>query len=104
MGRLADGWFPRLEPGPDLDAARAVISAAAREAGRDPAAIGMEARVRSGAAGTDELIEKAQRWREAGATHLSVDTMGSALPGLDAHLDALARAGEALQPAGSSAR
>jgi probable F420-dependent oxidoreductase len=101
MGRLADGWFPRVEPGADLDAARAIIAAAASEAGRDPAAIGMEPRVSWGAGGTNELIRKAERWREAGATHLSVDTMGSGLHGLDAHLDALTRAGEALQLAGA---
>jgi probable F420-dependent oxidoreductase len=97
MGRLADGWFPRVEPGPKLEAASAIIAAAAAEAGRDPATIGMEARVSWGAGGVDELISDAERWREAGATHLSVDTMGSELPGLDAHLDALAKAGKALE-------
>jgi probable F420-dependent oxidoreductase len=97
IGRLADGWFPRLEPGPDLDDALAVIAAAAAEAGRDPAAIGMDGRLRQGAGGTGDLVKDAERWRDAGATHLSVDTMGSGLPGLDAHLDALAEAAEALQ-------
>jgi hypothetical protein len=33
-----------------------------------------------------------------------VDTMGSRLPGLDARLDALAKAAEALQLAGSAER
>jgi probable F420-dependent oxidoreductase len=102
MGRLADGWFPRVEPGPDLDAARAIIAAAAAQAGRDPAAIGMQVRVSWGAGGADELIGNAERWRDAGATHLSVNTMGSGLRGLDAHLDALARAGGALQLAGAA--
>lgn len=102
MGRLADGWFPRVEPGPDLEAAREEIAAAATEAGRDPAAIGMEARASWSAAGADELIGRAGEWRDAGATHLSVDTMGSGLRGLDAHLDALAKAAEALQLAGST--
>jgi probable F420-dependent oxidoreductase len=98
MGRLADGWFPRVEPGPDLDAARAIIAAAATEAGRDPAAIGMDARIKQGAGGTDDLLRDAQRWRDEGATHVSVDTMGSGLAGLDAHVEALAKAAEALQP------
>jgi alkanesulfonate monooxygenase SsuD/methylene tetrahydromethanopterin reductase-like flavin-dependent oxidoreductase (luciferase family) len=97
---LADGWFPRVEPGPKLEAASAIIAAAAAEAGRDPATIGMEAGVSWGAGGVDELISDAERWREAGATHLSVDTMGSELPGLDAHLGALAKAGTALELAG----
>jgi probable F420-dependent oxidoreductase len=96
IGRLADGWFPRVEPGPELDQARAIITASAAKAGRDPGAIGMSGRVRQGAEGTDELAGDAQRWRDAGATHVSVDTMGFGLSGLDAHLDALARAAEAL--------
>ena len=32
-GRLADGWFPQVLPGPKLDDARAVVDAAAKEAG-----------------------------------------------------------------------
>jgi probable F420-dependent oxidoreductase len=96
IGRLADGWFPRVEPGPELDKARAIIATAAAKAGRDPAAIGMDGRVKQGAGGTDDLVRDAQRWRDAGATHVSVDTMGFGLSGLDAHLDALVRAGEAL--------
>jgi probable F420-dependent oxidoreductase len=96
IGRLAEGWFPRVEPGPDLDEARAIITSAATEAGRDPAAIGMDGRVRHGAGGTDDLLRDTERWRAAGATHVSVDTMGSGLPGLDAHLDALATAAGAL--------
>jgi len=102
MGRLADGWFPRVEPGPDLDEARAIIATAAAGAGRDPAAIGMDARIKQGAAGTDDLVRDAERWRDAGATHVSVDTMGAGLPGLDAHLDALAKASAALQLTGSA--
>jgi probable F420-dependent oxidoreductase len=96
IGRIADGWFPRVDPGPELDEARAIIAAAAADAGRDPAAIEMDGRVKQGAGGTDELARDAQRWRDAGATHLSVDTMGFGLSGVDAHLDALARAGEGL--------
>jgi probable F420-dependent oxidoreductase len=100
MGRLADGWFPRVEPGPALDEARGIIAAAATEAGRDPATIGMSARVRWGAGSTGDFATAAGTWRDAGATHLSVDTMGSGLHGLDAHLDALAGASAALAPLG----
>jgi alkanesulfonate monooxygenase SsuD/methylene tetrahydromethanopterin reductase-like flavin-dependent oxidoreductase (luciferase family) len=97
MGRLADGWFPRVEPGPDLDEARHAIATAAAEAGRDPASIGMDGRIRQGAGATNDLVRNAQRWREAGATHVSVDTMRSELAGLEAHLGALATAAEALR-------
>jgi probable F420-dependent oxidoreductase len=103
-GALADGWFPRVEPGPDLDAARSVVFDAAVAAGRDPAAIGMDARIKQGAGGTDDLTRDATRWRDAGASHLSVDTMDSGLGGVEAHLDALANAAEALQLPSPSAR
>jgi hypothetical protein len=96
MGRLADGWFPMIQPGPKLDEARAIIDGAAREAGRDPAAIGMEGRVdwRGDAA---DLAERVGRWRVVGATHLSINTMHAGLATVDDHLGALARASEALQ-------
>ena len=96
IGRLADGWFPQVGPGPDLDRARAVVAAAAAAAGRDPAQLGMEGRVNwRGDPAT--LAERARQWQDAGATHLSVNTMGAGLASLDGHLAALAGAAGALQ-------
>ena len=95
-GRLGDGWFPQVPPGPRLDEARAVVEAAAAEAGRDPAALGMEGRVSWTAGGAQKLVDHAGRWRDAGATHLSVNTMGAGLESVDQHLAALASAAEAL--------
>ncbi|HTT51877.1 MAG TPA: LLM class F420-dependent oxidoreductase [Streptosporangiaceae bacterium] len=95
-GRLADGWFPQVSPGPELDAARAVVAAAAAEAGRDPAQLGMEGRV-SWRGDAGRLAERARQWQDAGATHLTVNTMGAGLASPDAHLEALARAAEALR-------
>jgi probable F420-dependent oxidoreductase len=43
-GRLADGWFPMMSPGPQLDEARELVAQSAIAAGRDPSAIGMEGR------------------------------------------------------------
>jgi alkanesulfonate monooxygenase SsuD/methylene tetrahydromethanopterin reductase-like flavin-dependent oxidoreductase (luciferase family) len=96
-GRLADGWFPQVSPGPELDQAREVVQAAAREAGRDPARLGMEGRV-SWAGDATKLAEEAAAWRDAGATHLAVNTMRAGLPTLDDHLGALELAAEALAP------
>ena len=98
VGRLADGWFPQVPPGPGLDEARGIVEAAAAEAGRDPGSIGMEGRV-SWQGDPEKLAAHAQRWREAGATHVSVNTMGAGLGSVDNHLAALARAAEALRPA-----
>jgi probable F420-dependent oxidoreductase len=95
IGRTADGWFPLMAPGPDLDEARAVIAKSATGAGRDPAALGMEGRVGYGPGGAEEVAEGIRAWRQAGATHVSVSTMGSGLASTDAHLAALARAARA---------
>ncbi|MEO3885403.1 LLM class F420-dependent oxidoreductase [Nonomuraea sp. B5E05] len=90
-GRLADGWFPQMSPGPKLDEAKAIVEEAASQAGRDPSAIGMEGRVRwTGDAG--ELGALAGRWREAGATHLAVNTMKAGLSSVDEHIAALSTA------------
>ncbi len=95
-GRLADGWFPQVAPGPALDAARGIVDEAARVAGRDPNALGMEGRVSWTAGGVDKLVEHIGRWQDAGASHVSINTMGAGLGSIDGHLDALAVAAQAL--------
>ena len=57
----------------------------------------MEGRVSLGDGGAEKLAEQAQRWRAAGATHLSVNTMGAGLGSVDAHLAALASIAKALR-------
>lgn len=90
-GRLADGWFPQARPGPRLDEAIAVVRAAAEAAGRDPASLGMEGRVRL-SRGVDAAVEQVAAWRAAGATHVAIDSMGIGAGGIDRHLAALAEA------------
>jgi probable F420-dependent oxidoreductase len=96
-GRLADGWFPQMGPGPELDDAIAVVQKAATEAGRGPTALGMEGRLGFGGRETDALVRTAQQWQDAQATHFAVNTLGQGLSGVDAHLDALAVAADALR-------
>jgi hypothetical protein len=97
MGRLADGWFPQVRPGPDLDHALDTIGEAARETGRDPATIGMEGRVTWNASDPDKFRRQVDRWRDAGATHLTVDTMYTGLATVDDHLGALRAAAVTLE-------
>jgi probable F420-dependent oxidoreductase len=99
VGRLADGWIPpQLPPGPRLDEARAIVHRAAVEAGRDPESIGIEGRISWTDAGVDQLVKHAGKWRDTGATHLSINTMGAGLGSVDGHLAALEQAAEALAP------
>ena len=64
-----------------------------RAAGRDPSSIGMEGRVSWTADGVDKLVHHVGRWREADATHVSINTMGAGLATVDDHLEVLARGG-----------
>jgi probable F420-dependent oxidoreductase len=100
MGRLADGWFPQVRPGEDLDHALDVIRTAASDAGRDPDAIGMEGRAAWSPDDPDRFVRQVQRWRDASATHLGIDTMRLGLTTVDAHLAALAKAAQLAAPLG----
>jgi probable F420-dependent oxidoreductase len=96
IGRLADGWFPQVPPGPALHEAIEIISGAALEAGRDPATLRMEGRVGWSSSGIAKLVDHIGRWREAGATHVTVSTMNAGLGAVDGHLEVLAEVAAAL--------
>jgi probable F420-dependent oxidoreductase len=95
-GRLADGWFPQVPPGPDLEAARESVHQAAIEAGRDPDSIGMEGRL-TWHSDPGKIADGLRAWARAGATHVSVNTMGAGLRSVDDHLAALQIAAEAVK-------
>jgi probable F420-dependent oxidoreductase len=95
-GRIGDGWFPQR--GPD-DQARAMLDRlrqAAAAAGRAPDAIGVEARLSIGQVPEAEWARYAEGWRDLGATHLCVNTMGAGLGSPQEHIDALRRVKDAL--------
>jgi probable F420-dependent oxidoreductase len=100
-GRLGDGWFPMMSPGPKLDEAITIVHAAAKAAGRDPATLGMEGRI-DFAGGDDagrfeRLAETAEGWRAAGASHISLNTMRAGLATVDDHIAAVTAAYAALR-------
>jgi probable F420-dependent oxidoreductase len=88
-GRLADGWFPQVHPGPQLEEAIALVREAAESAGRDPASLGMEGRVGL-PRGLDAAAEEIAEWRSSGATHVAINSMGMGAGGIDRHIGALA--------------
>jgi probable F420-dependent oxidoreductase len=89
VGRLADGWFPMVRPGGGLGDALELVAEGAREVGRDPASILFEGRVDYAAGEPDRIVAHAQRWREAGASSLSLNTMRAGCVGVDGHIAAL---------------
>jgi len=94
LGRVGDGWFPLL--GPD-EKCRGMIEAVrryAREAGRDPSAIGIEGRISYGQGSPEAWLEDLAAWKKLGATHVSFNTMKSGLKST-AHIEAIRRFHEA---------
>ena len=96
VGRMGDGWFPLGSPAdaaPLLDKMRQH----ARDAGRDPASIGVESWISIGGKTPDDWVKDAVTWKELGATHLSVNTMNAGLKSPQDHIDAVQRFKEAVE-------
>ena len=89
VARLADGWFPQMQPGDDAKATVERLQQFLAEAGRGDAAIGMEPRVNL-ADGDPEFWQfQARAWQELGATHISLNTMRAGLTSPQDHIDAI---------------
>ncbi|MBA2452809.1 MAG: LLM class F420-dependent oxidoreductase [Chloroflexia bacterium] len=94
-GRLADGWFPQVQPGERLEHMKSVVAEGARNADRDPESIGLEGRISIANADPSEWKAMTDAWRETGATHLSVNTMGTTMDAAG-HIDMIRRYREAI--------
>jgi probable F420-dependent oxidoreductase len=98
-GRLGDGWIQLYFKSDDpcrrqIDA----IREAARGAGRDPMAIGLESWVSLGGLTPDDWAREAAAWRALGMTHLTVNTeftglhhLASDVHGVEEHVALLRR-------------
>jgi len=92
VARLGDGWFPELAPDQQARDMLQRLHTYARDAGRDTGVLGIEARLDL-AEVRDEAGWKrfAEGWRQLGATHLCVNTMGLGLASPAAHIATLQR-------------
>ena len=91
LARLGDGWFPQFQPDSEGQEKIGEMRELTRAAGRDPAEIGIEGRVSLTQGGPDEWNQLAAAWDEAGATHLSINTMRAGLKSPDDHIEAIRR-------------
>ena len=98
--RLGDGWFPQMRPEPEGRRLIEHLHALATAAGRDPATIGIEARLNLRGASDAALVDLARAWQHIGATHVSINTMGAGLTHVDEHIAAVGRVRQALVTAG----
>jgi probable F420-dependent oxidoreductase len=91
IGRLADGWSPNFTPDAGGEALVARVHQYAREAGRDPAQLPLEGRIRLAGQGADGWAKQVNAWKALGATSLIAEPRGGGLKFPDGHLDVLRR-------------
>lgn len=91
IARIADGWLTHVQPGDDGRAAIDLFRGLVRDAGRDAESVGLEGRVGAATTQREKWAEHVAWWREVGATHVELNTMGVKYGSIDAHLEALER-------------
>jgi len=87
--RMGDGWLPNYKTAADAKPHLDRLAAYAREAGRDPYEIGIEARLAYGKGDAGEWRTLLQGWQEAGATHATLNLMASGFTRTDDYLAAM---------------
>lgn len=97
VARIADGWFPQFRPDRAGEETMARLHQYARDAGRDPASIGIEGRVSIAGRAPEDWAQEAEAWKKLGATHLSVNTMGAGLRSPQEHINAVRQFKEAVR-------
>ncbi len=96
LAQIADGWFPQFQPGDEARQTLERVRGYIAEAGRAPSAVGIEGRFGLTIGGPAEWVQRAREWRDLGATHLSVNTMGAGLASPRDHIDAVLKVKQAL--------
>ena len=88
--RLADGWMPHFRPGPEAQAIVDRLHRLVRDAGRDPAAFGIEGRMALAQVPPEQRVRELAAWRAMrGITHLCVHTAGLGFKAPAEHVRAL---------------
>jgi hypothetical protein len=95
VAQISDGWFPQFQPGDEASHTLDRVRAYVKESGRPLSAVGIEGRFSYGIGGPTEWAKRAREWRDLGATHLSVNTMGAGLTPRG-HIDAILKVKPAL--------
>ncbi len=86
---MGDGWLPNYRTAESAADVLAKLDGFLEQNGRSRADIGLEARLHWGAGNLDELGETMSGWEAAGATHISLNTMGAGFDTPQAHLAAV---------------
>ncbi|HEX4206751.1 MAG TPA: LLM class F420-dependent oxidoreductase [Ktedonobacteraceae bacterium] len=96
VAKLGDGWFPQGKPDEQMHQTLEKLRTYTREAGRDPNALGIEARVSTSEGDFATLARWTDAWRNLGATHISINTMNAGYKTPQEHIDAIGHYKEAI--------
>ena len=97
IGRLADGWFPVFSPGAAGQEVIKQVQDYTREAGRDPASVGIEGGISIGPdTGPEDWVTEVKAWEEMGASHLAVGVRGAGAIPPDQHIEGIRKFHEAI--------
>lgn len=94
VAQSGDGWMPNYRTAAEAQAELEKLDRYLAAAGRTRAAIGIEPRLAYGDGNPDRWRDLLAGWQAAGATHLTVNTMGCGFTTPAQHLDALRRFAE----------
>lgn len=97
VGLLGDGWMPNYRTAAEAKDSIDTIRRAAAEAGRQPDQIGLNPRLVYGSGNPEEWAQAMQAWEAVGATHLSLNTMGSGFKTPSEHIQAVRRFAEMIK-------
>ena len=89
VARMADGGFPSAGLQDGVEDVIARLHEYFRRESRDPSEVGIEGSVSLADRGLESWIKQALAWKEAGATHLTVNTAGAGFTALDQHVAAM---------------
>ncbi len=96
LARLGDGWLPGFRTAEAAAGTLATLDGYLAKAGRSRADIGLEPRLHWGDGDLDALGRTLADWRAAGATHISLNTMGAGFTTAGEHLVAVRQFAEKL--------
>lgn len=96
VAKMANGWLPNYRTPEDASEALDKLQDFIEKEQRSLAEIGMEPRLRYEEGNSEEWLKIAHSWQSAGATHLTVITMGQGFSKPEEHIRAMQDYAEAL--------
>jgi probable F420-dependent oxidoreductase len=92
IARIADGWLPQARGSDPVTAAMIErLRGYVQQAGRRAEDVGIEGRIPYANMTPEDWAQDVDAWRELGASHASINTMGAGLSSAGEHIEAISR-------------